>query len=107
MAARKPWSPNEDAYLRQHVGIKSFADIGAALSRSADSVHGRSRKLGLIGIRRGEQHWNAKVDSLKSAMVGALADAGFRPVEIHALLTNRVEISRGAVQDICASRTWR
>lgn len=47
MAARKHWSPNEDAYLRQHAGIKSFADIGAALNRSADSVHGRSRKLGL------------------------------------------------------------
>ena len=107
MAARKAWSQTEDEYLRLYVGLKSFADIGAALGRSADSAHGRSRKLGLKGIRRGEQHWNAKVDSLKVAMIGSLADAGFRPIEIHALLTNRVEISKKSIEDICSGRTWR
>lgn len=103
---RRPWQTHEDRHLRKRAGVDSITVMAAHLGRSRDAVHGRMKKLGLSGIRRGQEHWNARLTHTLTGMIQALNDAGYRPVEIHTLVTSQVEISRAAVEDVCAGRTW-
>lgn len=103
---RRPWSPTEDKHLKQRAGLDSISTMAEHLGRSRDAVHGRMKKLGLSGIRRGQEHWNAKLTDSLSGMIQTLSDAGYRPIEIHTLLTTPVEITRHTVEDVCAGRTW-
>lgn len=106
MAARKPWTVKEELYVRRNAGYVSVEKMAAKLGRSKDSVHGYVKKLGLSCIKRGQEHWNNKVCREAMQMIRVLAEAGFRPVEIHTLLTKQVIVSRRCIEDICAKHTW-
>lgn len=41
---RLPWSPEEDEFLRQNLGVLSESEIGARLGRSVNAVHIRSER---------------------------------------------------------------
>jgi len=56
--AQKPWTPDEEQYLRDHYRKVSHAEIGDALGRSACAIKTRAQVIGLTTRRR----WNA--DSL-------------------------------------------
>lgn len=45
--APKPWSEEEDAFLRENVGGMTQADMGRELNREASSISLRLKKLGL------------------------------------------------------------
>lgn len=45
--APKPWSEEEDAFLRENVGSMTQADMGRELNREASSISLRLKKLGL------------------------------------------------------------
>lgn len=50
----KALTPEDDAALRQLIGHQPYATIGAVLGRSAGSVHGMAKLLGITpGPRRG------------------------------------------------------
>jgi hypothetical protein len=46
---KKPWTPEEDAVLKEHVGTMTFAEIGALLGRTDKSVKARALHLSLRG----------------------------------------------------------
>lgn len=106
MAARRPWSKEEDQYLKRNAGYRSVQVMADKLGRSKDSVHNRTKALGLNCIKRGQEHWNNKLCRESMKIVRLLAEAGFRPIEIHTLFTKKVVISRRCIEDICAHRTW-
>lgn len=107
MASKRPWTEAEDTILKERARFQSCKRIGQALARSHSSVHARAKRLGISMIKRGEAHWRAKATSEIAAMIGALGDAGFKGVQIHALVTQSLDLSREAVDDIIAARTWR
>ena len=62
-AGRKPapWSPEEEQFLEQHLGILSDADIGAALGRTATAVGIRwKREMGLAAPTRHPDWYTAR-----------------------------------------------
>lgn len=103
----KPWHPHEDKTLTELAQIKTMAELGTILGRSKCSVHGRIKRLNIDCAKRGEAHWNAKTSALTAAMIQALHDAGFRPIEIHTMLTTAIEIPKDRVISICTDDTWK
>ena len=102
---RRPWADTDDAFLKRHAATQSCAWIGERLKRSSSSVHGRAKKLGVSMIKSGAAHHKAKATRQAADMITLLNDNGYTPVEIHALFD--LGLSRGIIEDICASRTWR
>lgn len=98
---RRYWTADEDRQLRQLAGTKTAEEIGMILGRTKLSVHSRVNKLGIDGKLYGENHWNAKIESLKVSMVHALYDAGFTVNEISKVLDMKLM----TVNDIAAGRT--
>jgi hypothetical protein len=103
---RRLWTRDEDDALRSLVGTCSYARIGDAIGRSASSVHGRARILGLHNNwRRGDNHPSAKLTSLKAAMIGTLLDAGFTAHEVRDAMG--LDVSLQTIGDIGRGTTWR
>ena len=46
---KKPWTPEEDAVLKVHVGTMTYAEIGVLLGRTDKSVKARALHLSLRG----------------------------------------------------------
>jgi hypothetical protein len=73
------WTPEEDAFLRENLGILSVKEIGAVLGRTVDAVHNRwERDLHLPAPRR-NPNWLtleafARGLRVDSHSVGKLAD---------------------------------
>lgn len=101
------WTPQEDAFIRQHGPLKSCKWIAEKLGRSTGGIHGRAKRLGVNMVKQGEAHWNARCTKEIADMIGALNDAGFKPIQIHLLVSKEHNVSRASVEDICAGRTWR
>ncbi|MNZ12917.1 hypothetical protein D3C78_298000 [compost metagenome] len=101
------WTSAEDQALRQLIGTRSYALIGAALGgRSGAAVHSRAKRLGLQHHgNHGEQHHAAKLNRLQAAMLGALLDAGYTAAEIKAAFG--LSVSTQTLGDIGRGTTWR
>jgi hypothetical protein len=101
----RAYTAEDDAVLRQLIGHQSYETIGAVLGRSASSVHGRAKLLGITpGPRRGEQHHAARLSALQAGMIGALADCGYTAAEIKQAFG--LEVSAQAIRDIGRGSTW-
>ena len=101
----RQYTAEDDATLRQLIGHQSYATIGAVLGRSASSVHGRAKLLGITpSPRRGEQHHAAKLSALQAGMIGALIDCGYTAAEIKQAFG--LEISKQTIGDIGRGTTW-
>lgn len=98
------WTRTEDNLLRDLAGKVPAGQISLVLGRPKAGVSHRIKKLGLSGFISGQWHWNAKVSNLKVSMIGALYDAGYTPAEIHRFLTEKVDVSRNHVSEICQCR---
>lgn len=101
------WTPMQDAFLRKHAVTHTCEWIGQRIHRSKSAVHARAKRLGVNMTKHGSAHWAARATAELADMIAALGDAGYRPVQIHALLASPPTLSRRAVEDICAGRTWR
>jgi len=99
------WTRGEDTILRELAGVKTAAEIATILGRPKGGIHYRIKKLGLSGRIHGEGHWNAKSTKLQAAMIWTLRDAGFTALEIKRVFS--LELSKAAIDDIGACRTWR
>ena len=102
---RRNWTPAEDRELARLAGTIPAEDIGRILGRPKGGVHHRIKRLGLKGHLHGEPHWCAKISNLQAAMIGALCDAGFTPLEIKKAFA--LDIAKSTIDDIGAGRTWR
>lgn len=102
---KRRWTRDEEKVVRELAGRKTAAEIALILDRPVNGVHHRIKKLGLRGHIHGEHHWNAKVTQLQADMIGVLRDAGFTATQIKDEFN--LELSKAAIEDIGACRTWR
>jgi hypothetical protein len=84
--AGRPFTPAEDAYIRENYESSRTQDVAAALGRHRESVRGRARRLGLVNacqvsrreIRAAVRHdYFSQIDSpVKAYILGLLASDG-------------------------------
>jgi len=100
----RKYSKDEDAVIKEYAGIMTAEELGLVLGRPKNGIHHRIKKLGLSGLRKGEHHWNAKVDNLKVSMIHTLVDGGFTPSEIHRMFSEPLNLSHGYIGQIACAR---
>lgn len=98
----KPWTHEEDEYLRNHAGKASARKIGEGIGRTDRSVYHRLSILSISGQRSGEYHQNSKRPDVLVRAIKALHNLKFTPSEIHAVIAD-FEISRNEVSQHCHS----
>lgn len=103
----RPYTREDDALLRELVGQYPAWKIAVMMARTVHSVRGRMKRLGLVNKLPSNLHWNAKADVNLVRMIQCATDAGMRPVEIASGLQHAAGLSRHAIEDIAAGRTWR
>ena len=97
------WTREEDRLLDDLAQHATAKQIGEQIGRTENAVRNRAHYLGIDMTKRGEHHWNARIDNLKAAMIGALGDAGFTTMEISRVMKE----NHSTVSDIVEGRTRR
>lgn len=70
--ARRPWSPDEDAYLRDHYGLLLGREIAAALDRPLAGVYNRANEIGLRRPLQARTQWTPERNELLRAAWGTV-----------------------------------
>jgi len=86
----KYYTEEEDKIIKKYAGVKKTEDIALILGRSASSLEGRVKKLGVSLRMKGENHHGSKLSNLQIEMIYALKISGFRACEIHKAAFNHV-----------------
>lgn len=102
--AGKPWTKEENSHLRKWAGLKTAVELAADIKRTDTAVKRQMQRLGLRGVKRGEQHRMAKTTRIGATMIKTLHEAGYQPCDIFSLFQKKPTLRM--VQDICAGRTW-
>lgn len=101
----RPWTPNEERFLRDHAGKMTASAIGAVLDRSRQAVHAKAKSLGVNLTQRGEYHWKARLNEVRVQMICALKDSGYTAAQIKEAFNLDAHIH--TINDAAAGRTWR
>ena len=95
------WTREEDKALKDCAKTATARQIGEAIGRTENAVRSRAHYLGVDMVKRGEAHWNARIDDLKAGMIGALVDAGYTTMEVSRVMGE----NHSTVSDIAEGRT--
>lgn len=101
----KKYTPTQDRFIFKHAGVLTAQQIADELGVKKGGVHSAFKRLGVNGIRKGENHHGCKLSSLQVAMVTTLYDAGFTVNEIYNALFEKHSVSLNGICDVCAART--
>lgn len=93
---KKPWSLDEEAFLKQNASTLTAEQIGNELNRTAESIKSKARKLKVCLQKHGEQHHLAKYSDHDVELCRQLDDAGLKPYEI----AEKMELDYSYVQCI-------
>ena len=102
---RRPWTEYEEKVLRQMAGVKTAAEIAEELGRTRQSVFDKFRRMGISGVKAGENHWNAKLTQLQVDMIGTLYDAGYTARDIQQAFS--LDVPKSTLNDVGACRSWQ
>lgn len=77
----KAWSPEEDAYLRDHYRRETFEEMGAALGRSAGGVQDRCYRLELFAKKWAQREKDYIMDAWGQTSITAMSKKLGRSVQ--------------------------
>ena len=102
---RKNWTDEHVAHLRKWGGIKSAPQIAKDLGRTEASIYHKMQALKLKGIRKGDNHSQAKTTRVGAAMIKLLHANGYMPADIYHLFQKKP--TKSIIHNICTGRTWK
>lgn len=102
---RRDWTKEETATLREYAQTKTQAEIGVILGRSPQSIANRAVKMKINMMKKGENHYGAKLSNLQVEMIRVLNQEGFNAGEIHRACFSHVSMT--AVQRVVFFKTRR